>query len=264
MQMTMNYELITPEWASNMLESCNENNRKISSITVDGYASDIVNNNWDETVGSAISIDCNGMLRDGQHRLSAVVKAGIPVHMWVCRNVSADGIYDSNRKRSNSDQVTIMRPDLENVYRSTRYISIARYLISGRTGSRVTAKTIIDWTDEHKEMLDGFFLNFPQTTYAKISLAPVHCALFMAYTNNVSIDDILDFYDVLTSGMSVDEKFFPVIAFRNFLLVSNGTPAIELIARTQYALKKYLTGSCAKRNVAPNEYIYKSIFKEEK
>ena len=159
-KMTMSYELITPEIANSLLET-NTENRKISKGTVEAYANDMLAGNWDETVGVAISIDESGILRDGQHRLSAIVESGVAIHMWVCRNVSSDGIYDNNRKRSNADQIMILRSDFDNVYKSTRYISVARALIvqekNPLIGRRtVTPKEIIDFTEEHKEDLDGF------------------------------------------------------------------------------------------------------------
>lgn len=260
MKMTMNYEFITPEIASNLLET-NTENRKISKGTVQAYAQDILAGNWDESVGAAISIDENGILRDGQHRLSAIVLAGVGIKTWVCRNVSSEGIYDNNRKRSNADQIAIMRSDFDNVYKSTRYISVARTIISHNAGNIqrvVTPKEIIDFTELHKSDLDGFFLNIPQGTYSKISTALVHLSLFMAYMDGVDMDDILDFYDVLCSGMSTKPEEFPVIAYRNYLkdMVYKSNTLSE-ISRCQYALKKYLTGSCTKRTFAPKELIYK-------
>lgn len=265
--MTMTYEFITPEIASDLLETNNEN-RSLSKGTVQAYANDILAGNWDESVGVAISIDENGVLRDGQHRLAAVVEAGKGIHTWVCRNVSDDGIYDNNRKRSNSDQISIMRADFENVYKSPRYISAVRLLIcystNGGTRRTVTPKEIIDFTEKHKEDLDGFFLNMPQTTVAKISLAVVYLSLFMAYMNGVDIDDILSFYDILCTGMSLQPEEFPVIAYRNYLKDTSITsPNLNEIRRCQYALKKYLSGSCTKRSIAPKELIYPFPWPEE-
>lgn len=264
--MIMNYEYISPDMAADLLETNNEN-RKISRGTVQAYAQDILSGNWDETVGVAISIDENGVLRDGQHRLTAIVEAGIGIHTWVCRNVSSDGIYDNNRKRSNSDQISIMRSDFDNIYKSPRYISVARAIIihNSTDGTRraVTPKEIIDFTEEHKEDLDGFFLNMPQSSVPKISLAVVHLALFMAYMNGIDIEEILYFYEILCSGMSVKPEEFPIIAYRNYLKDAGTVSTTQLeIGRCQYALKKYLSGSCTKRNMSPQELIYPFPFED--
>ena len=265
MEMKMNYEFITPEIAANLLET-NTENRKISKGTVEAYVQDMLAGNWDETVGVAISIDKDGILRDGQHRLTAIVQAGVGIHTWVCRGVSKEGIYDNNRKRSNSDQISIMRADFENIYKSSRYIAVVRGIITNTKGMRMnrttTPKEIIDFTEAHKEDLDGFFLNMPQTSVPKISLAVVHLALFMAYMDSVDINDILDFYEVLCSGMSTKQEEFPIIAYRNYLKDSGRVDMTHSeIARCQYALKKYLTKSCTKRTISPKELIYPFPYK---
>lgn len=254
-KMVMKYEFITPEMAEVWLES-NQGNRKISENTVIAYANDILAGNWDESVGSAICIDENGILRDGQHRLSAIVHAGVGIHTWVCRNVSADGIYDQNRKRSNADQIMIARPDFEGVYKQPRYISVARMLIGRGSQRPVTPSEIIDFTEDHKEELDGFFLNVPNNSEPKISLATVFISMYMAYASGVSIEDLLAYYDILCTGMSTNPKEFPIIAYRNYLKDSVVKPTIQEIARCQYSIKKYLTGSCTKRSIAPKDLIY--------
>lgn len=255
-EMTMTYEFITPEQAANILET-NTENRKISKGTVEAYATDMLSGNWDESVGVAISIDKDGVLRDGQHRLLAIVQSGVGIHTWVCRNVSKEGIYDNNRKRSNSDQIMIMRADFDNIYKSTRYISVARVLISGFNRRTVTPKEIISFTEKHKDDLDGFFMNVPQTTVPKISLAVVHLSLFMAYMDGVDISDIIDFYDVLCTGMSTKEEEFPIIAYRNYLKDTSNVITTHMeVSRCQYALKKYLSGSCTKKSISPKELSY--------
>ena len=128
-KMIMSFELVSPKKAEAWLAT-NTQNCNISKCTVAAYVSDMVSGNWDERVGSAISIDEDGKLRDGQHRLTAVVVSGVSVYMWVCRNVSRDGIYDNNRKRSNPDQIMILRPDFDKVYKSSRFISVARTMIN--------------------------------------------------------------------------------------------------------------------------------------
>ena len=263
--MTMTYEFITPEMAEVLLET-NSENRKISKATVAAYTQDILAGNWDEAVGDAISIDEDGILRNGQHRCTAIVQAGIGIHSWVCRNVSRDGIYDNNRKRSNSDQIYIMRPDFDSIYKTTRYISIARTIIAEHSGYArrpVTPKEIIEFTDKHKEDLDAFFLNIPQSTVPKISLAVVHLSLFMAFMDGVDLSDILDFYDVLCTGMSTRQEEFPIIAYRNYLKDSKSVGMLIMeITRCQYALKKYISGSCTKRTFAPKDLIYPFPYKE--
>ena len=259
-KMSMTYELITPEMAKKIL-AMNKSNRTISLGTVSAYARDMVSGNWDENVGDVISIDENGILRNGQHRLSAVIKANVPVHMWICKGVSSNGIYDNNRKRNTKDQITIIRGDFESVYRSNRYISIAKTIIQHSLNSKardvITAKEVIDFTEEHKKDLDGYFLVVPMENKPKLSVSCVHLAMFMAYMKNVKIGDIISFYDVLRSGMSTKPEEFPIISYRNYLLNSKRIDSTNAeIGRCQWALKKYLSKSCVKRTMEPNDLIY--------
>ena len=75
MNIKTTWEIITPEKAKEILKK-NGKNRSISWSTVNAYARDMSKGYWTEGVGVGISIDENGILRDGQHRLEAIVKSG--------------------------------------------------------------------------------------------------------------------------------------------------------------------------------------------
>lgn len=99
--------LVTPAVAKRWLKR-NVRNRPIRDRVVNAYARDMVAGNWRMT-GEAIKFDTNGALSDGQHRLTAVVKAGISVHMLVVRGIlpESQAVMDSGSKRSQSDALTL-------------------------------------------------------------------------------------------------------------------------------------------------------------
>ncbi len=264
-KMTMTQEFITPEMAAFLLAT-NTKNRKISRGTVDAYASDIKAGRWTVGTGTAISIDEDGVLRDGQHRMAAIVQANRGIPMWVCRNVSKDGIYDNNRKRTTVDQVSILRPDLDGVYKSHRYITIAKRIINKGDRRTVSPQEVINFTNKHKKDLDGFFLQMPQSTPAKVGVAVIYLALFTAYMSGVSIKDIKDFYEILKTGMTDNPIGFPVIAYRNYI-INNEKPSpittIDEIIKCQYALKKYLTKSESKSLRYPKDLLWPIPWMEE-
>lgn len=260
-EMNMKYEYITPEIATQMLDK-NTNNRSVKWNVVQKYANDIRRGNWHSSVASAIAIDKDGILRDGQHRLWAILEAEQGIWTWVCRNVASDGLYDSNIVRSPGDQMEILDPDLERVYKSKKYIAIARWLINRKGGMKrpVSADEIIDFTRQHKTDLDGYFLKINFSDRAgRVSASPIHAALFCAYMNGVSIDKIVDFYEILGTGMSSCPEEFPIVAYRNYLtsrITKGGTMDTESILRCQYALDRYISGAKTKRLFLPKDYIY--------
>lgn len=71
---------MTPEWAKSILDSQNNKNRKIRPNAVKKIASAILAGDW-KLSHQGIAIDVNGQLQDGQHRLSAIVLAGLPVQI---------------------------------------------------------------------------------------------------------------------------------------------------------------------------------------
>lgn len=77
---------VTPQWALNILNTRNPRNRPMSAPFVERLALDIKNNAWALT-HQGIAFDANGDLLDGQHRLAAVAKAGVPVDMLITTGV---------------------------------------------------------------------------------------------------------------------------------------------------------------------------------
>ena len=266
---SMNLEFITPEIASNMLAK-NIGNRKISRGLVEAYATAMLNGEWDEDVGDSIALDSDGFLRNGQHRLAAIVKANViddsfaGIWFYVCRGVSKNGIFDNARKRSIEDQIAIIEPNLEKAYHRTRYTSVAKALMTHCYQRHATPKEIISFTKKHKKDLDGYFLVVPDNHTKRVGVTVVHLALFMAYMGGVQIEDILDFYDILCSGMNDSPVGFPVIAYRNYLLESDShRNTLDEIRRCQYALKKFITKTKTKRNRDPKELYYPFPWEKE-
>ena len=265
-KMTMSFELITPEIAKEMLQH-NKANRSLARGTVEAYKNDMLSGNWDSQTGTAISFDENGILRDGQHRLAAIVASGMPVMMWVCRGTKADAVYDNNRPRRSRDFIAVMLPDIEPIYKKSIPVAVIDILVRGKwdRGSKVTPRERANYINTHKKLLDGYFLNVSLGATRKVTITTVHTALFLAYQNGVKIEKINEFYEILQSGMSANPEAFPIIAYRNYLLAYNGglAPTKENVSRCQYALKKFLSKSCAKITKQPNDIIWGFVKEDE-
>lgn len=100
----------TPELAKEILER-NELNRYISWPTVRRYANIMKRQGWRSDNGEAIKIDREGNLRDGQHRLLAVIEAGVPVHILTTFNVATDcfDTIDCGKPRRACDIVSLLK-----------------------------------------------------------------------------------------------------------------------------------------------------------
>ena len=84
---------MTPDMARAILKN-NPNNRNVKRDRVSLYASDMEKGRW-QLNGESIVIDADGNLKDGQHRLMAVVKSQCTVPMIVVSGVDTDcNIYD--------------------------------------------------------------------------------------------------------------------------------------------------------------------------
>ena len=96
-------ETITPEAAQAYLMK-NVGNRQLSKITVASYAQLMRDGLW-EVNNDAISFNANGRLLNGQHRLSAVIEAGVPVKFFVVRGLATDSFVtmDNGKNRVAAD-----------------------------------------------------------------------------------------------------------------------------------------------------------------
>ncbi|MBR4552878.1 MAG: hypothetical protein IKO20_04060 [Bacteroidaceae bacterium] len=106
-EITTTRELITPEIAAEYLKR-NTFNRPLIKRAVKIYADTIRKGQWLLT-SQGISFNKNGELIDGQHRLSAIIEADMPVEMLVFRGVSnaAFQVLDTGKNR-NAGQILAM------------------------------------------------------------------------------------------------------------------------------------------------------------
>ena len=79
---------ITPEMAREWLKKNMHNNRPVLKATVHNYARQMRCGTWNLT-HQGIAFDQNGELVDGQHRLSAIIEANVPVKMNVTYGLNA-------------------------------------------------------------------------------------------------------------------------------------------------------------------------------
>ena len=102
---TVGFFTITPALAAQLMEHM-LNPRSIRQVALNQRKADLADGNWSMEAGS-ILFDRYGWLRDGQHRLTAVVATGVTIVANVVLGASETAVQatDTGSKRSWSDQL---------------------------------------------------------------------------------------------------------------------------------------------------------------
>jgi len=120
--------LVTPDYAKEILATKNSINRRLNPMRVDTLVQIILNNQWQIT-HQGVAFDIEGNLVDGQHRLAAIAKAGVPVKILVSYNLEPESrlVVDSGAPRTLGNRITLA--GYEDI--SSKSIAVARILEYG-------------------------------------------------------------------------------------------------------------------------------------
>lgn len=258
--MKMSYELITPEIAEILL-STNPNNRCIAKGRVESYAADMSNSRWCEKSGDTITIDRNGILRNGHHRCKGIIKSGKSIKTWVCRNVEPDSIYDYVRARSTRDQVKMSHPEWDDRFKDSTIQSALKYFCRGNSRAPVSPQELISFIELYGETIIPLISSLNMKHNKKTSYALVWITMIQAYMSGVPVEDVKHFFEVLNSGFPESSRDNPILAYRKYLIEKPGRvdATDEEIKRAQYAINSYLDGSATKRTRVPKAPIYNML-----
>lgn len=149
-------ERITPRRAAELL-TLNHSNRHIRKSVVDRYVQDMASGRW-EFNGAPIIISDTNILLDGQHRLTALVEAGVALDFTV--------IYDApEHLRFTVDQGAARKPGdilaFAGYAEPGSVASIAKMVMSREgglttiSGYRPSNTSIRDWVDRNPDVADA-------------------------------------------------------------------------------------------------------------
>lgn len=98
---------LTPELAGEILKK-NKGNRNVSSATVDFYQEQMKRGLWKEN-GEPIIIGSDGVVKDGQHRMIALIKANHEYKVPMITDVDPESMdtIDTGKNRSLSDILSL-------------------------------------------------------------------------------------------------------------------------------------------------------------
>lgn len=221
-------EVITPLMAELYLTRNTNNYRKYDPKTAIVYAEDMKNGRW-EMNGEGIKFSEDGKLLDGQHRLHAIIKAGVPVEMVVITGIPNDvTICDIGKVRSTRQ--ILKANGFSTSVADTSVIGAASLLVQGRFKSYGISKaSVMDYLTAHKEDFEAAYRiarNGASSTIAKKSPVILACYLLIRYGADLNV--LADFFGVVNSGFP--NRFYecsPAIVLRNFLLDARRNAAIN-------------------------------------
>lgn len=213
---------VTPDKAREILTKQNTRNRSIRQTQVKKLATDILEGRWKLT-SQAISIDIDGVLIDGQHRLAAVVQAGKTVQMLFATDCEPDtfDVIDTGLGRTAADVVGLA---------GGKRASIIAAGIKTTTLYKEHPERI--WTNQisatHTRInqvygqAPAFYDNIALTTDKirktcnRINPTSIFVLLVLACEAGYSTDHMSDFFTKLSTGENL-QKGCPILCYRQAL-----------------------------------------------
>lgn len=245
---------INPKLAEEWLTR-NTSNRTISAQHVAELAHDMRLGRWRLT-HQGIAFDIHGRLADGQHRLLAVVMAGVSVQMQVTTMLSPEAVanIDIQRRRTLSDAMELSgREHLARIGVTSAKSNAAtwRCMRGGlRQGlkTKATHEELFEFADTHQAAGVWAINEFGRHRRMKqIHVAPAMAAVARAfYFYRDNLPKLSRFVSLLCTGMGADSRSEDntVILLRNVLLDlrRNSNGAGEVYGKTAAALIAFMQG----------------------
>lgn len=195
---------ITPEEAAALLELNVEGNRDLREPAVDRLVADIEAGTYLPS-GSTIGISESGQLIDGQHRLTACVRADKPIRAIVVRGLPDESyvVTDKGTRRSFADTLKYMGETSWTVLATltARMVAWDAGDTSGESyaGRRFTESERLAYFTENRDELRATITACP-TIPAMVGIRGSVAHLVLALTRRVDPDEAVEFMRQVATG----------------------------------------------------------------
>ncbi len=245
---------VTPEWAQQVMDERNTDNRRLDKNRVKRYALDMVRDKWKINNDDICFLE-SGILLNGQHRLKAVIESKRTIKMSFKFGLTDDVIptVDEGKSRTNLDILRIMhQPGTQ------KTISATNYLMEQK-GHKSSCPRM-DVLDFYKKHFDAavFACQLSRPPYSR---NPVHAALIRAYYNE-DHGRLLEFINIVNDGSWDKDKLGDEAAIRLRLFIEahrnahTGPGRTILYLKTQNAIKRFCEHLATARLYAATENLY--------
>lgn len=227
-KITMAIETITPERASELLAT-NSHNRNIRPAAVTRLAAAIKRGEW-KLNGDAIRIGSDGVLLDGQHRLTAIVRAGVPVQSIVVSGVSPDAFATIDTDACPRNAADVLH--VSGAKSATAVASVAKMLhIYKATGNPVsttatampTTQQVVASSSANTDVQDAVSWVYGRGKWCKTFLGPSISGFCRVLFMRDNRDAATTFFDSLNSGLDLHEGS-PVALLREKMVSDYAAP----------------------------------------
>lgn len=253
---------VTPELAAKWLNQ-NTNNRRIRRSFVDELVKKIQNNQWVENTPDHIAFYDDGTLANGQHRLTAIAEAGVPVYTKIEYNIPRNAAIciDAGKKRTFSDNVQIV---LGEKFYTQQISNMIRSIFEGGKA----------FSHEQHLLLAKYYkkdIVFVQKLYEgankHLKKTDIIAATFAALQAGVDRSALVSFASCYTSG-KIPEKdnynYDIVIAYRDYVLTNVSvnrvrTDRADSIKLAEYVIDKFVTNKPGRITRSVDKWTYPKL-----
>ncbi|MBP5433615.1 hypothetical protein [Ruminococcus sp.] len=259
---------ITPTRAAEFL-SFNTHNRNIREKRVKVYADEMKAKQW-RANGVPIIVGNDGELKDGQHRLQAIIVSGVTMKNAVVIYLPENNAncYDIGAGRSAKDVARFMGLDDIPVFRNNNLFAAVNNAIHHGNVKSVSSKThLIEEMTKHTDACEFVYYRILTGcgNVTKVKRSQLCAAIFNAYIAGYDLEMLQRFCTVLIHGICRDEKEAVIISLRDHVLNTPRENTGSLYYKTQAVLHAYANGQdkVDLKKANTEYYIYPGNDKEE-
>ena len=200
--------LVTPEVAGWLL-MLNTHNRPLNTTTIKRFSAILTEGRWQNT-GEPVIVSHEGILNDGQHRLTAIRNTGLAAAMDIRFGIAraAFNVTGTGTKRTAAHVVSVA-----GYSHSTTRTSIARLLYYYDTGNMAMHSQRLD-SDlmlqiiEREPLIGDIAAKIQRFTFPPARAAPFAMILVVA-ARHAPVDRVFAFADIAAGGLCQDEEEAP-------------------------------------------------------
>ncbi len=233
---------VTPETARQWLLTNNFNRAQRPDLVAD-YVRQIREGRWRRT-HQGIAFSEKGTLLDGQHRLFAVVEAGIAVPMLVFVNEPLENhlAVDGGKRRTPLD---VVRLEIRSNAIKAKHISTLKAMIAGvfcKNQNHLSSQEIVELLRRHFRAVDW---TVDMLGKAADVGTPVVMGVVARAFGSIPVERLLEFCSMLTTGQGDHPSLGLIRELREFIIRQRDRQEDTRRAvyrRVEYVLQAFLNG----------------------